>query len=321
MTRSSSLLPVLSPLAVRLAGLWMLAGALSKLFLGNPMELPEPIRDVLFGPELNFRLAIAVELALGTLTLLLPRIAWPFLTAVIAVFLGLLVKLWIDGAEDCGCFGSRWPIPPWGMIAIDGALLVAMLSLRPWSAIAAAAGTRSRLITWVLVAAIGAAAPFLLIRKGPEQRPYVPTDGGPPLEAWSLPPRSEWPPWRLFQTNEWKGKTLFETDLYTWYDLTLLPTDNVDYIFWRNTCTHCLDHFQRMAMNPSPTMVVLVELEPEGDKEVVIDSEFVAQICPPDEWRIRLPEEIVWALTTPQLLEVRDDVIQEVWDAEMLEGR
>ena len=47
---------------VRLAGAWILAGAIAKLFLGTPKDLPELVRDLTpFTLDLTFHLVIAVE--------------------------------------------------------------------------------------------------------------------------------------------------------------------------------------------------------------------------------------------------------------------
>src|SRR5437762_3700948 len=93
-------------LAVRLSGLWLLAGALAKLFLGTPKDLPEIVRKLSpFGLDLTFHLVIAVELAIVWLSLLKPRRAWPVLLAVYAFFEFVLASQLSAGAKSCGCFG------------------------------------------------------------------------------------------------------------------------------------------------------------------------------------------------------------------------
>ena len=136
MTESSSSRAALGPTVVRLAALWILTGALFKLFVGTPNDLPGAVRDFAasIGVSLTtiFRLAIAIELTISVPALLRPRLLWPLVAAQLAVFCAILVPLALGGAASCGCFGSKVTIPPWVMFAIDGTLLLALLATRPW---------------------------------------------------------------------------------------------------------------------------------------------------------------------------------------------
>src|SRR5262249_10227210 len=112
----------LSSVFVRIGGAWIVAGALLKLLFGTPADLPAPVRNGSpFRPDLTFWLAIAAELAVGLLSLLHPRAAWPILSFVLLFFVAILVKLVLAGAKSCGCFGKAIPFPPGLMLAIDAA--------------------------------------------------------------------------------------------------------------------------------------------------------------------------------------------------------
>ena len=47
----------------RIAGLWILVGALLKLFVGAPEDLPQIVQDLPLELGLTYRLAIAAEMA------------------------------------------------------------------------------------------------------------------------------------------------------------------------------------------------------------------------------------------------------------------
>jgi hypothetical protein len=100
-------------IVVRLAGLWVLAGAVAKLLLGTPKDLPQIVRDhAPFGLDLTFHLVIGVELAIVCLAWLKPRLAWPVIVALFAFFDFILVSQLRAGAESCGCFGASIKVDP-----------------------------------------------------------------------------------------------------------------------------------------------------------------------------------------------------------------
>jgi hypothetical protein len=124
----------LAPIVVRLAGMWILAGALAKLFLGTPKDLPELVRRLSpFGLDLTFHLVIGVELSIVCLAWILPRLAWPVVLLLFGFFDFILVSQLRAGAESCGCFGASIHVSPKIMLCVDSALLLALLWTRPWS--------------------------------------------------------------------------------------------------------------------------------------------------------------------------------------------
>ncbi|MFO0829360.1 MAG: hypothetical protein U0572_14580 [Phycisphaerales bacterium] len=123
---------------VRLAALWVLAGATAKSLTGTPAELPAPILALDFDPFAVIIAAIVVETTIALVALVAPRLGWAPLAALLATFAIILVLHLRSGAESCGCFGGALPIPAWLVLAVDSSLLVATLAaarfLRPWRA-------------------------------------------------------------------------------------------------------------------------------------------------------------------------------------------
>ena len=125
--------PALPGFALSAGMLWLLAGALYKLFEGSPNDLPEVVKDMspLSGWE-TMRAAIIVELAVVGLVIAKPRIGWFFLAATFGVFLAVLFPLVQAGESSCGCFGSNVTIAPQTMMGIDGGLMLLIFISRPW---------------------------------------------------------------------------------------------------------------------------------------------------------------------------------------------
>jgi len=286
-----------APWLVRLVGLWILAGGLAKLFAGTPADLPGPVRELAFGMEWNFRVAIGVEIAVGFGAQLMPRLFWAPVAALMVVFLGVLGLTVAEGAESCGCFGSDFPIPPWGMLAIDGALLVAMLASKPWKL----EGSFGGVVVWAVVAIAGVAAPFWMFGV-PGAAHSV--DEGP----WELPPKDQWPRWVDTTGHEsWTGKRLSETPIGTWADTTEFP-DDVQVILWRNSCDHCAQELAKLAQEPDPGPLALIRLNDDvGDPVVVKERPQV-----PAERNRTTPANLIWMFSTPVVVEVEGGVITSI---------
>src|SRR5437867_4076106 len=93
-------------IVVRLAGAWVLAGAVAKLFLGTPKDLPEIVRKLTpLGLDPTFHIVIGIELAVVCLGWTKPRLAWPVVLALFGFFEFVLVSQLLAGASSCGCFG------------------------------------------------------------------------------------------------------------------------------------------------------------------------------------------------------------------------
>ncbi|NDG62861.1 MAG: hypothetical protein EBY29_05255 [Planctomycetes bacterium] len=83
---------------VRIAGLWVFAGALTKTFFGLPSDLPSPILRLDFDPLKVLVIAVAVETAVGLLAILAPRRGWIPLAALLCVFPAVLALHMRSGA-------------------------------------------------------------------------------------------------------------------------------------------------------------------------------------------------------------------------------
>ena len=83
---------------VRIAGLWVFAGALTKTFVGLPGDLPSPILQLDFDPLKVLVIAVAVETTVGLLAILAPRRGWIPLAALLCVFAAVLALHMRSGA-------------------------------------------------------------------------------------------------------------------------------------------------------------------------------------------------------------------------------
>jgi hypothetical protein len=282
---------------VRAIGLWIVAGALFKLLLGTPADLPKVVRDLPLELGLIYKLVISAELCIGTLAMLRPRWGWPLVAAQLAVFVVVLVQLILAGAESCGCFGSEIIIPPEWMLAVDGVLLVAMLLGRPWGA-GAAGGPSLRWIAALCVVAI--AATWMLDR----ELAAVPDPEGEETVAEA---DSGLRSWVELDVENWAGKDLEATPLSNWLDVYQYPPTGL-YVFWRQTCDHCAEHLEQLADTElGQRMLTLIQLEEAHDSEAnnlvyrMPEGDFVIHAA--------LPDTIDYIVETPAEMEVEDWVV------------
>lgn len=126
--------PALPGFALSAGIVWLLAGAMYKLFDGRPGDLPSTVLEYspLGSSWDTFRYAIVGELAVVGLVIAVPRLGWLALVGVFATFLAALWPLYQAGETSCGCFGSNIEISPAKMMMIDGGLLLLVLISRPW---------------------------------------------------------------------------------------------------------------------------------------------------------------------------------------------
>lgn len=125
--------PAFPGLALALGTIWLLAGALYKLFEGHPADLPQSVVDLSpFKAWNTFRFAIVAELAVIALVISMPRLGWVLLAGVFGTFIAVLWPLVAEGATSCGCFGGTVTIAPTTMMIVDGSLLLLILVSRPW---------------------------------------------------------------------------------------------------------------------------------------------------------------------------------------------
>ena len=294
-----------APAAVRIVALWVLAVSLLKLVSGSPSDLPAPVRELLFPPlgaDLTFRLTSAIELSVALVALVQPRLGWPLLGGLLAVFLVVLVQLVAAGAKSCGCFGPGLQVPPGVMLAIDGAGLAAILVTRPWSSLPL---TRPRWLGIALALAVAWGLPWIAL---PPQEPSEPlTATG---EAWQPP--SELPRYAELSPAAWVGKPLRETQIARWLDVALYPDGT--WILYRVTCDHCATHLARISREfaSDPRVYVFVRLS-----EPFKEAERVVHELPPGEEAVLPHLEKGWVIEAPWELTVEAGVVTS---AQLVQG-
>ena len=125
--------PAFPGFALSLGLIWLLTGAMYKLFEGRPGDLPSSVMEYSPFDQWNtFRYAIVAELAIVGLVIALPRIGWFFMVALFGVFIAALFPLWQAGETSCGCFGSELEIEPLHMMIVDATLALLILFSGPW---------------------------------------------------------------------------------------------------------------------------------------------------------------------------------------------
>jgi hypothetical protein len=278
-------------IVVRLAGAWILAGAVAKLFLGTPKDLPEVVRKMSpFGLDLTFHLVIGVELAMVCLAWIRPRFAWPLVLALFAFFDFVLVKQLAAGASSCGCFGASIKVSPWLMLSVDSALVLALLASRPWSTVRRPGGSLVALAAGV---AVSFALPWLLIRPPPT------APGGQASGYITLEP------------EKWVNQSIFDIqDLTRWVPADKLPTDG-KVVLWRQGCEHCAAHLRLMASHDDPTIPILLvqirdDLKDGRAVDLMPEGAHVA--------RAEFPENQQVVLQTPWELHVAGGIVTEALD-------
>lgn len=256
-----------SPLArwaLRLAALWLAAGAVAKLFFGTPALLPAVIREhTPLSLDLTYTLVIGIEFALVALCLLRPRQAWPLMVALFAFFEFVLTTQLAAGATNCGCFGDGLHVPPALMIAVDSALLLFLLATKPWVALRA----RGAGIGIVLGACLLAfALPPVWIRVRQHEGPVTPPGTGTPGPV-------KQPDWLTLDPAKWIGKSVYEIEeLAKWVPAEKLPTDG-QIVLWRQGCTHCAEHLRAMANgDKGDHPILLLQIQDDEKDSRAVDA-------------------------------------------------
>lgn len=231
---------------------------------------------------LLFRLAIAIELSIVVLALILPRPGWVLVALQYAIFLVILASLVAAGAASCGCMGSKIEFPPWAMLVLDAALLAFLLGTRPWRSLPAAAG---RWPMAGLAMAAAAALPFWRLR-GADQANHSkpPAPAGTTTVSGDMPALPEW---LTLEPERWIGKALEELPFAPFVDLGQAQID-ATWILYRINCQHCAKHFLEIynGFSSDPKPYVIVRLPEKNDEaERVVDE----ALLPPGAIRLELP--------------------------------
>jgi hypothetical protein len=243
--------------AVRVAALWVLAGAASKAATGMPTDLPYFFATHELDPVAVIVLGTLVECAVAVFALVAPRAARIPLAALLALFAGLLVHHVSHTDASCGCFGGA-QIPAPVMLGAD----LVFLGMVAWTfrTPPARAGA-TRMLAGVLAGCVagGAAAAYANDRLA-RTVATEPATSAAPAEAWSLP--TQIPEQVLLRPSTWIGKPLAQTPLGTWVDTAPFPA-KARMIFFYRSCNHCAallkELAEKQAADPasSPTYVLV----------------------------------------------------------------
>ncbi len=271
--------------AVWLIAAWVLTGAVFKLVWGTPALLPEVVRDLPLELGLTYKLAIGIELAIVAIALSKPRWGWVLQAMLLVVFDLVLTTQIRAGVENCGCFGGKFSMPPKWMMAIDTALLAALLLAKPWRNLGRGLGP----IVPVALAAVGLALPWFHDRE--LQQGEVVADGRPVEGQWVELALEKWVGQEIWVTP------LGKAPLNQYLDVNELPLDGL-WVFWRATCEHCAKHLEQLAQHEhGERLLALIQLEEPHDTlanrvvHVLPDGNFVRSA--------RLPPSISYLLQTP----------------------
>ena len=285
-------------IALGLATLWLLVGAGFKLFLGTPADLPQIMHDLPLSLGLTYKLAIGTELLFVVLAVGAPRIGWIAIAAIYVVFEVILGLLLMEGADSCGCFGSKVTILPAEMMTYDGILLGLLLVSRPWKG--TAPGFNKALVGVACVLAM--ALPFLLDREVDAPPPA-------PVDELPVPAQTFRRPFAILDIEDWVGQSVYDTALanHLEQDIGMLPTEGL-WVLWRWTCDHCATHLQDLANNPPAVpFITLIRIKEEIDNE----ENRAVHIMPsgPEVVEASLPASVDYAIQTPGELTLEGSII------------
>jgi hypothetical protein len=309
------------PAITRVAGLWVLGGACAKAFTGTPAELPAPILALDLDPFLVIVAAVVVETVVAALAIIVPRIGWAPLAALLALFIGILALHLGSGAESCGCFGGALAVPAWLVLLIDAALLSGVLISRPWrwrgsrigapshaaAACGAAALAGALALGWVADRRLDSLRP---VDAPPPTSAVDPPAGAavdPAPPAWRMP--SAIPEQVILRPLQWVGKRLAETELGRWTDTSTWPSDATVIIYYKS-CNHCAAYLRQLAEQQqaspasSPKYVLAQLPTPAG----YTGRLFVDRV--PEGTLVELPAAVkTWVITPPWSVFVKGGVV------------
>ncbi len=261
---------------------WVLTGAIIKLVERSPLLLPTNIVKAtktlagIVNPqhpeavlELVLRSLIGLELLAVVLMVLVARASRSVALFMLGVFCLILIGEMVVGAASCGCFGNL-PVKPWQMLIADGALLAAVVFLKPASDQWLASARRGPVAAAAIVAAvtafgfafgvptrdIGGGADVALPTNNPPDETTDPVSAGcPPLPPRGAPQQTYFPIyenwvglcWTEVPLAAFAGPLPPGFDTGTWY-----------VVFYRKDCDHCHDLLERFFTGPLsiPTLAI-----------------------------------------------------------------
>jgi hypothetical protein len=309
--------------------LWVLAGAVFKLYERTPSNLPSGIVSTAKGAgvdlETLMRLLIGLEFFAVGVMVLLPRFARAMAIFMLSCFVVIILWELARQATKCGCFGSL-PVKPWHMLLVDGTLLAGVIifnSRAKKTATTDAAPRRSPAPAIAAMAALltlGLAISFAVPNPPPKVQPVIDQIGStalpddpsttgvtPPTDP-AINPRPQPLPnsWYTRDMESWVGKPWRELEIFQ-----LMPrwpkdmdTGKRYVVFYSRTCEHCQAMFQHDLVIPLDAPVTAVEIPQSRDV-----------VTAPDAWPmpslahvelLTLPLGCSWIITPPLAVTVVD---------------
>ena len=288
--------------AVRLAALWVLAGAASKAVSGMPTDLPYFFATSDFDPIAVVVLGVFVECALATLALIAPRVGRIPIAALLALFAVLLIHHVTNTDASCGCFGGA-QIPAPVMLATD----LAFLALVGWTFRKQPPRTSApRVLAGVFAGVLVGAGAAAFTHDRLERTVgggAAGTPGAPAAPTWRMP--TEIPEQVLLRPLTWVGKPLAQTPLGTWIDTAPFPA-RARLIFFYKSCNHCAalleELAEKQASDPaSAPTYVLVQLPTPA----AYTGKLFVETVPPHALWVELPSVIkAYVMTPPWIVDV-----------------
>jgi len=307
--------------AVRVAALWVLAGAASKAATGMPTDLPHFFATHEFDPVAVIVLGTLVECAVAVFALVAPRAARIPLAALLGLFAVLLVHHVSHTDASCGCFGGA-QIPAPVMLGAD----LVFLGLVAWTLRSppARAGATA-LLGGVLAAVVvgGAAAAFTQARLERAVGGDEATMPEPAAE-WRMPPVA--PEQVLLRPSTWIGKPLAQTPLGTWVDTAPFPA-KARLIFFYKSCNHCAalleELAEKQAANPASSPdYVLVQLPTPA----AYTGRLFVNTVPKHALWVEMPSVVkAYVMTPPWIVDIDDGTVVHAervpWPGEKAAGK